>query len=39
MFSPVLQEYYTVMFDMTMFDLKQVAGLIEDTYNNEINQP
>jgi hypothetical protein len=38
-FGPILMEYYTVMFDMSAFNLEQVIGLMEDTYNNETNKP
>jgi hypothetical protein len=38
-YGPILSKYYTVMFDMSALNLEQVIGLIEDTYNNEVNQP
>lgn len=39
MYGPIMSKYYTVMFDMSALNLEQVIGLIEDTYNNEVNQP
>ena len=38
-YGPILEKYYSVVYDGSRMNLDQVVGLIEDTYNNEINKP